>query len=795
MSKIDRSVVAYAEWVIRWRWLLIAISVLVAVAIGYGGSRIGFDNDYRVFFSKDNPQLRAFEELQARYTKNDNVMFVLAPRDGQTFTPEALAAMEALTEEAWQIPYSIRVDSITNFQHTWAENDDLIVEDLISDAETRSPDYLAERRAVALSEPLLLDRLIPPDASVFAVNVTLQLPDDNQLAVPEAAAFARDMVAEFVAENPDIDVYLTGIVMLNNAFVESSMTDMMTLIPAMYIFLIATIFILFLWISLRFGSAAASALATGGATLGTVFVILFSTMVAMGLAGWFGINITPPSASAPTMIMTLAVADSIHILISIFEQMRSGKDRRAAIIESLRINMQPVFLTSLTTIIGFLSLNASDAPPFRDVGNITAMGVAAAFVFSVVFLPAFMAVIPAEAKVSDGLRRTAMDGVADFVIAQRNRLFWGISALVVVLVAMVPQIDLNDRFVEYFDDSIQFRNDTDFAMENLSGIYQIEYSLGGSDTMAVAEPVYLERLEAFAEWYRAQPGVVHVATITDIMRRLNKNMHGDDPEWYRLPDDRQLAAQYLLLYEMSLPYGLDLNNQINVDKSQSRVTVTLSNISTREARELEARAQDWLAANVPEEMRSEGSGSFIMFAHISERNINTMLFGTLSALVLISLSLIIFLRTVKFGLASLVPNLAPAGMAFGIWAVVIGEANVAISIVTAMSLGIVVDFTVHFLSKYLRARREGGRSPEDAVRYAFNTVGMALWVTSLVLIVGFLVLSQSGFLLNSWMGILTAITIAIALIADFFYLPPILMKLEGRAAESRMQEARADGTA
>lgn len=785
MSKLDSSVVAYANWVIRWRWVVILASVLIALGIGYGGSKIGFDNDYRVFFSEDNPQLRAFEELQARYTKNDNVMFVLAPKDGNTFSPESLTAMEELTEASWQIPYSIRVDSITNFQHTWSEADDLVVEDLVANAVERPNTYLEERKEVALSEPLLLDRLIPPDARVFAVNVTLQLPDNDQMAVPQAAAFARQMVAEFTERHPDIAVYLTGIVMLNNAFVESSMTDMTTLVPAMYMFLIGTMFILFLWVSIRFGTLLGSALATGGAVIGTVLVIAFSTMAGMGMAGWMGINITPPSASAPTMIMTLAVADSIHILISILEQMRSGKSRKDAIIESLRINMQPVFLTSLTTVIGFLSLNASDAPPFRDVGNITAMGVAAAFFFSVLFLPAFMSIIPATAKASSTQRATGMDHLANFVIARRNSLFWGISVVIVVLVAMVPQIDLNDRFVEYFDESIQFRNDTDFAMENLSGIYQINYSLPAEDTMGVSEPRYLEDLEAFAEWYRSQPNVVHVQTITDMMRRLNKNMHGDDPDWYVLPDDRELAAQYLLLYEMSLPYGLDLNNQINVDKSQSRVVVTLSNISTREARELEARAQDWLVANVPETMRSEGSGSFIMFANISKRNIETMLVGTVTALVLISLSLILFLKTVKFGLASLIPNLAPAGMAFGIWAVAIGEANVAISIVTAMTLGIVVDFTVHFLSKYLRARREGNRSPEDAVRYAFNTVGMALWVTSIVLFVGFMVLSQSGFLLNSWMGILTAITIAIALIADFFYLPPILMRLErGRDEKS-----------
>ncbi len=352
------------------------------------------------------------------------------------------------------------------------------------------------------------------------------------------------------------------------------------------------------------------------------------------------------------------------------------------------------------------------------------------------------------------------------------------SAAVVVLVAFVPGIELNDRFVEYFDDSIAFRTDTDYTTANLSGIYQLEYSLPAGESCGISDPDYLDRLGAFTDWYRDQPGVVHVASLSDVMMRLNRNMHGDEPDWYRLPDNRELAAQYLLLYEMSLPYGLDLNNQVNVDKSETRLTVTIENMSTNVARALDARARAWLAENAPPTMAAQGSGSFIMFAYIAERNIGSMLFGTTIALVLISFSLILFLRTLRFGLVSLVPNLAPAAMAFGVWAILVGTANFSVSIVTAMSLGIVVDFTVHFLSKYLRARREQGGTPEEAVRYAFNTVGMALWVTALVLAAGFLVLSQSSFQLNSWMGALTALTIVFALAADFFLLPPILLKLD-----------------
>lgn len=763
LSRLDRLTVDYTRWVIRWRWLVLIGSLLVVFATATGLPKGGFDNDYRVFFGKNNPQLLAFEELQARYTKNDNVLFLLAPKDGAVFANQTLDAVEWLTNEAWQIPYSIRVDSISNFQHSAAEGDDLTVADLIAGAREWSAEQITAAQEVAVAEPVLLHRLIPERGHVTAVNVTVHMPEKHQYEVQETAAAAREMAAKFAETYPDIDVYLTGIVMLNNAFPEASMIDLSTLFPIMYGVLILMIVLLFRAIT---------------ATIGTILVIVLSTVMAMGLAFHMGIKLTPPSASAPIMIMTLAVADSIHILVSMLSFMRRGASRNDALVEALRLNMMPVFLTSLTTIIGFLSLNSSDAPPFHDLGNITALGVAAAFFLSVTFLPAFMAAMPVRVRPRASGQVTVMDRVAEFVIARRQPLLYGMGALVLVLIAFIPTIELNDRFVQYFDETITFRTDSDFTSENLSGIYAIEYSIDSGVSGGVSDPEYLRHLDAFTEWYRAQPEAVHVQSLTDIMKKLNRNMHADDPEWYTLPDARDLSAQYLLLFEMSLPYGLDLNNQINVDKSATRFIVTTKDISTREVRALEARAQTWLSDNVPEHMRAQGSGSFVMFAHISKRNIESMLIGTSAALVLISLSLMLFLRTVKFGLISLVPNLVPAGMAFGLWAIVVGQANVGVSIVTAMSLGIVVDFTVHFLSKYLRARREDGRGPEDAVRYAFNTVGMALWITSLVLIAGFLVLSQSTFQLNAWMGLLTAITIALALAADFLLLPPILLKLD-----------------
>jgi predicted RND superfamily exporter protein len=502
-----------------------------------------------------------------------------------------------------------------------------------------------------------------------------------------------------------------------------------------------------------------------------------SILAAMGTAGWLGIKLTPPSASAPLMILTLAVADCVHFLTNFVHGMRDGESKHEAIIESLRINFFPIFLTSLTTVIGFLSLNFSDAPPFRDLGNITAMGVTYAFIFSVAFLPALMAVLPVRIKPGQQASQTSMIRLAEFVIQNRKALLLGVGSLAIVITAMVPRNELNDVFVEYFDESIEFRTHTDMVADNLTGMYFIDYSMPAADSGGVSDPDFLRTIQSFADWIRVQPEVLHVNTITDTFKRLNRNMHADEKDWYRLPEERELAAQYLLLYEMSLPYGLDLNNQINIDKSATRLSVTLKTISSNEVLELEQRAQQWFADNAPE-LTVKGASPTIMFANIGKRNIESMLVGTSVALVLISFVLIFALRSLKLGMISLVPNLLPAGVAFGLWAIFVGEVGLALSVVAAMSLGIVVDDSVHFLSKFVRARREKGLDVRDAVRYAFSTVGVALVVTTLVLFAGFMVLAQSAFELNASMGLLTGVTIVIALLLDFFLLPPILIAVE-----------------
>ncbi len=763
----------YTHQILRHSGWTAILSALLVIIAGYGIQFLHFKSDYRMFFSEENPQLLAFDSLNKTYVRDDNLLVVITPTNGNVFTKENLVIAEKLTKALWQTPYSVRVDSITNFQHSHATGDELFVEDLIRNADQLDTQQINQKKEIALNEPLLINRLISPDGRVMGINVVVHRPAlDQDRETAEAVEFVRNLISELKKEHVDWDIRMTGSLIFDLSFAESSKHDMATLTPAMLaiICLALALFLKSLW-----------------GTLAIIAMMILAVAGAIGLAGWLDIAFSPSSIPAPTILLTVVVADAVHILTGYYSALERSHSRKDAMMESIAINFKAILFTNLTTAIGFLSMNFSEAPPFQDLGNITAMGVGLAFFLTITFLPALMMLLPRhQGRAGIGNSRI-LARLANFIIAYRNTVLCSLILVTIVLISCIPLNVLNDEFLKYFDDSVEFRRDTDYTTANLTGLYRIEYSLAHEIEDGINDPLFLDQVDTFVQWYRKQPEVMHVYAVTDILKRLNRNMHDDDPAWYRLPETRDLSAQILLMYEMFLPYGLDLNDRININKSATRVTVTLHSISSQQVIDLEARAQAWLAANTSAIKYSEGTGPFLLFAHIGQRNIASMISGEILAIGVISLIMILILRSVKLGLISLIPNLIPAGIAFGLWGLTVGQIGLAASVVAAMTLGILVDDTVHFLSKYQHARKQLNLTPEESIRYAFATVGSALWITSAVLIMGFSLFAFSSFKINNEMGLLTSSIFALGLFAEFLLLPPILLTLE--TWKSRMTQS------
>ncbi len=743
-------------WTMAW---VLALALVMA----FGAKNLYFRGDFRIFFSPENPQMQAFDNMQARFNKSDNMLVAIMPASGDVFDPKVLAVVKELTDAAWQTPHSIRVDSISNFQHTAAVDDDLLVEDLLLDLEQLDAAKAAKIKAIALAEPALAGRLVSHDGSMTAINITVQLPEKNQnQEVSDVYNSVRAVTDRLAAAHPELKFYHGGVMALNNAFSSEAKNDASSLVPLMFV-----VIVLMLGFMLRSALAAAA----------VVVIIILTISATLGLAGWAGVFLSTATVNVPTIVMTLAVADSVHLIASSQFLLRQGMSKPDAITKAVQLNAMPVLITSVTTAVGFLTLNFSEVPILRDFGNMTAVGVMLAWLFTMLLLPALLQLLPISHGYAEPTNKvTQMDRLADWVIL-RHKIILPLTVVMTVVAGwLMLQNKVNDEAVKYFSPATEYRQSIDMLEKKLGGVSMIDFAIDSGQPSGVNNPAFIAAVGEFAAYLHTLPEVTHVSAISDVFKRLNKNMNGDDPAFYRLPEQQDIAAQYLLMYEMSLPFGLDLNNQLDLDKQATKVAVALKNLGSTEMLAMEQKGRRWMAEHYPQ-YTLEASSTALMFAHIGERNMASMIKSLPLAMLIISVLLVFSLKSWRLGVISLIPNLVPAILGFGLWKLWSGEINLGLSVVASMSLGIIVDDTVHFLAKYKNARDEG-RDTEQAIRYAFHSVGHALLITTVVLVCGFSVLVLSNFRLNSDMGLLTGMIIVVALIIDLLFLPAFLLRFD-----------------
>ncbi len=523
-------------------------------------------------------------------------------------------------------------------------------------------------------------------------------------------------------------------------------------------------------------------------TLGILAMLFAVIASSFGFAGWVGLKFYGESGAALFVLMTIAVAHSVHLIQGMRNAMHQGMERKAATVHSLQINFRAVFLTSVTTAIGFLSLNFSEMPPFRVMGNIVAFGAMCAFVYSVTLLPALLSIMPMRAPVQRKLESIFFERLGIFVISNSTVLLWIFAILGVASIIGISRIELNDNNLKLLDESYELRQSADFINNNFSGLDSLEYSLSSGRDGGITNIEYLQQVDAFSKWLREQPEVAHVTSIVDVLKRLHHNLHDDGHGALTLPGNSDLAAQYLVLYEFSLPVGRDLNNLIDIDRSATRLTTVIEEMSVREQIELDNRASAWLQENTPL-IQTGATGVTIVGAYSVMRNIVNMLIGTIIAMSIVSLILIFVFKSLRLGLLSLIPNFVPAIMAIGAWGYMVGTVSIAASIVTAIAFGIIVDDTIHLLTKYLRSRAEG-KSPVEAIVPTFRLIGRPLLTTTLIFALGFLVFSASGLATNQTLGVLVGVTVIMALLADFLLFPPLLVALDKTKVRINRSDAK-----
>ncbi|MAR89305.1 MAG: hypothetical protein CML06_00280 [Pseudomonadales bacterium] len=620
-----------------------------------------FDSSPYIFFEEGNEHFKRLERMENTYGRDFKVFFMISAQEGDMFTPENLRVVEEVTKKAWTYPYVRRVDSVINFQHIESQDDVVNVDSLVTDEVLENPELLAQRKQIALTNQDVVKRLISEDGKHVAISMALTMePEETQ--TPEAMDLVEQMYAlkeRIKKENPKLDVALVGNLISTYHGTYAIGIDLITLIPLMFVLMFVLLAVLLRSIS----SIVITFLIAIGCTLG-----------AIGFSSLFGIVFSMIAMNTVIICLTISIAHCIHLFVAFGKALRT-KDKAAALRESLMLNFKAVSLTSLMTVIGFLSLNTSDLPPAAALG--------------------------------------------EFVIRRRYQVLVVTGLLAVIAGALSLNNRLNDRLVETLREPHVFRTDTRLVDQHFGSMYINNYDMDSGEEYGITDPEYLNHLDQFAAFLRAQPEISSVLVFSDIIKQLNQKMNNDDPEYYRIPDNRELVSQYMLLYELSLPMGLDLSERVTPDRSRTLVIATMPTMDTHLNIELDQRINRWQEENLPASMRVGTSSISTIWSYLTLNSLRNSIEGSFVALGLISLVLLFVLRSIRYGLISLVPNMMPAIFGLGFWYLYSGEIGLGLMSVTIITIGIVVDDTVHFLVKYKKSLHDTG-SKEEAVRMTFH---------------------------------------------------------------------------
>ena len=754
-----------AETIIRYRPLCIIISILILAGLAQGLSKINFNPDINAFFPENDTLTTSHLSIEDTYSSMDNAVIGIGVKEGTVFTNEVLSLIEDLTQKAWKTPHSLRVDSLSNYSYVSADGDDLYIEPFLEGSSTYDLKTLKEKELIIEEEELAYGAIISKDKKTSLINIVFDPPrKDIEAEYQESLNYVLGFLEEARKNHPEVDLIISGIVYMEYQSPMLLKAQMPKLMPTAILVILLTLFLL---------------LRSLVAVAGSFLVILMSVVSAMGSIGFMSGDIAQPFIMVPILIATLAVADCVHLFTLYFQNLDSSRKSKEAMLESLKLNLQPLFLTSLTTAIGFLSLNLAPVEPLRGIGNGVAVGVFLAFIFTVLLLAPIVSYFNVKQSKNINFQKNIARKLGRFSIKNYKRLLVIVPVISCFLMAFIPLNKTNDNPLEFYSERYTTSAaDSKWISQRIGGTFPVSYELNSQGI--VSDPEFLREVDKFSEWLASNKEVLHVSSLSKIMKNLNKTLHGKQEEWNIIPTEPDLSAQYLFFYEMSLPYGLDLTNSISQNKESIKLVASLKELGSLEYREFAKRVENYASQNMPEDMVSIGTGTRPIFAFLSTMLITQLIYALGIGIVLITATIILFFRSLRYGMLTSVTNLLPIGVAFGIWAIVSGEISMLVGIGMGTTLGIIVDFTVHFLSKYLHARRQKNLSAEEAVEYAFETVGFALIITSFSLILGFLVLLQAFFIPIHGFVLFSSIAFLSALIIDLLLFPALLITWDKR---------------
>jgi len=750
-----------SSWILRYPKTLFILSFLIVLVASPQMTKLKMVFGPTAWFKTDSFHMKQLDQLNKKFG-NDEMLVVALYNEKGLFNQKTLHTIKKLNDNLELQPSVIRVDSLANFIHVETEDDEIMTEPLFSDYEKEDFDEssIARIKKIVMEHEDLPGYMVNKEGSVTLVFARLKPFFEKSPDYKNIINKTRVMLDGFKKDNPHLKFYLLGDVSLKSALKEVSFKDTSFIIPLLFVLIIIFFF-------LSFKNIVGIILPLG--------VIIFSNLLALGVAGFMEMKLVSISFIVPIILMAIGIADSVHILDTYYKFKRNGLENLAAIKATLYKNLMPTLLTSITTAIGFFSLMTADLIPLQDFGLISGIGVMAAWLFSHILLVPYLILFPSgQAKSLLPKMSWTPSIYLSFIQKWRGSIICSFVAIISLFTYYGFQNKINANPYRNFKEGTEIRTANEFIIKNMGGFAGPQIIINSGQENGVNKYLFLEKVEKFQNWLVENKNITSVNSILNTVKQINRAFNQGKDSAFVIPKNDKSIAEQIFFYNLSVPPGKNLNDILTIDQRSMRLsvlwTIQDSVHGVEVMKEIEDKAKE-LGLDI------FITGKVALTQQMVSYVISIFLKSLSLSLLTITIILFIVFRSFKLGLISLIPNIVPIVFNFGVLAMIGQSVDFTTAIVSSVCLGIAVDDTIHFLMHY-KEKTELGESPNKALHDIFSKTAGSLIITTMILMVGFGSFLLADFNPNKNFGVLAAVVLAIALITDLVLLPAILVKRE-----------------
>ncbi len=764
-------IAAWADLVLSKRLWLIGIAIVLLPLVLLTGGVVPTDNSSERYFIEGDPTSQDYQELIDLFGDNEYLIVGFAALEpaSDVFHPDTLHALVEISDFLDTHRHVTQVRSLSTFEYLEAEGDNLSTAYLIEDLPEllADPGGLDRARATLAQEELALGTLISRDFQHTRVMARIEYRDDTSDHKVELVRELYDFMASQDLASDSYSLHLSGYVLAQERLETFAQQDMLLLVPLMLLIMSAIIFI-----SIR----------SLIATLVPWLAVAAGMLLVLEIQYYLGYSHTTVDANAllPTLII-IGIGLTIHVLLDFFHAMHRGKSGPEATRYTIEHIWRPAFFTAITTAAGFYALSVTRIAPIREFALLGAIGAIVLFLFSLLLLPACLSYVrgisPQTYRVlDDGWITRLTRKIPAFTLKHRNTILVIGAATVVFSVLNIPKINVDTNYVTFFKEGSTTRQDIEYFDDNYGGAMTLDIIVDSGQDDGILDPVYLASLEQVQDWLEQRPTIGAINSLTDYLKEINQSLNFDDPSFFRLPDSRNMAAQYLLLYD-SAGAQEDLSDIKDFYQRHSRLLVPITNMPALQMRE----ELDQITSYLDETLADYDTiitGTMVLKTQQDIYVVEGIALSFIVALSVITLFFIVLFRSFKYGLLSIIPSVLPITLAGSLAGWLGVNLDLSALIVFAMTMGIAVDDAIHVMSRYLLARRAGATT-EQSIHRAMSESGRAVVFSSIVLVCGFSMLCFGTVTTIMYIGVFGAVIMALALAGDLLFLPAILYLIDG----------------